>query len=65
MNLYPDQNGLMDWEDGYDTEEPENNRTEEELLHFVRNELVEAVFNGIKYNDINDMITLEVVENDR
>jgi hypothetical protein len=65
MNIYPDQNGLMDWEDGYDTEEPENNRTEEELLHFVRNELVEAVLNGIKYNDINDMITLEVVENDR
>lgn len=65
MNLYPDKNGLMDWEDGYDTEEPENNRTEEELLHFVRSELIEAVFNGIKYNDIEQMITLEVVEDDR
>jgi hypothetical protein len=64
MNIYPDQNGLMDWEDGYDTEEPENNRTEEELLHFVRSELVEALFNGIKYNDIEDMITLKVVEHD-
>jgi hypothetical protein len=65
MAIYPDQNGLMDWEDGYDTEEPENNRTEEELLEFVRSELIEAVFNGIKYNDINDIIALEVVENDR
>jgi len=65
MEVYPDENGLMDWEDEYDTEEPENNRTEEELLHFVRSELVEALFNGLKYNDINDMITLEVVENDR
>ena len=64
MEVYPDENGLMDWEDEYDTEEPENNRTEEELLDFVRSELVEAVFNGIKYNDINDMITLEVVEED-
>jgi len=65
MEVYPDENGLMDWEDEYDTEEPENNRTEEELLHFVRSELVEALFNGLKYNDIADMITAEVVEDDR
>jgi hypothetical protein len=54
----------MDWEDEYDTEEPENNRTEEELLDFVRSELVEALFNGLKYNEIEQMITVEVVEED-
>jgi hypothetical protein len=64
MDIYPDENGLMDWEDEYDTEEPENNRTEEELLHFVRSELVEALFNGLKYNEIEQMITVEVVEED-
>jgi hypothetical protein len=64
MEVYPDENGLMDWEDEYDTEEPENNRTEEELLDFVRSELVEALFNGLKYNDIEQMITVEVVEED-
>jgi hypothetical protein len=64
MEVYPDENGLMDWEDEYDTEEPENNRTEEELLDFVRSELVEALFNGLKYNEIEQMITVEVVEED-
>ena len=64
MEVYPDENGLMDWEDEYDTEEPENNRTEEELLDFVRSELVEALFNGLKYNEIADMIAVEVVEED-
>jgi len=64
MEIYPDENGLMDWEDEYDTENPEDTRTEEELLDFVRSELVEALFNGLKYNEIEQMITVEVVEED-
>jgi len=64
MEVYPDENGLMDWEDGYDTENPEENRSEEELLDFARSELLECLFNGLKYNDIAEMITVEVVEED-
>lgn len=64
MEIYPDENGLMDWEDGYDTENPEETRSEEELLDFARSELLECLFNGLKYNDLADMITVEVVEED-
>jgi len=65
LEVYPDENGLMDWEDGYDTENPEETRSEEELLDFARSELLECLFNGLKYNDIAEMITVEVVEDDR
>lgn len=64
MEIYPDENGLMDWEDGYDTENPEETRSEQELLDFAKSELLECLFNGLKYNDLADMITVEVVEED-
>lgn len=64
LEIYPDENGLMDWEDGYDTENPEETRSEQELLDFAKSELLECLFNGLKYNDLADMITVEVVEED-
>ena len=60
MDIYPDENGLMEWED-----EDHTPRTEQELLDFARSELLECLFNGLKYNEIADMITVEVVEDDR
>jgi DNA-directed RNA polymerase specialized sigma24 family protein len=60
MDIYPDENGLMEWED-----EDHTPRTEEDLLDFARSELLECLFNGLKYNEIADMITVEVVEDDR
>lgn len=60
MDIYPDENGLMEWED-----EDHTPRTEQELLDFARSELLECLFNGLKYDDIADMIVMEVVEDDR
>jgi hypothetical protein len=60
MDIYPDENGLMEWED-----EDHTPRTEEDLLDFARSELLECLFNGLKYNDIAEMVVMEVVEDDR
>ena len=60
MDIYPDENGLMEWED-----EDHTPRTEEDLLDFARSELLECLFNGLKYNDIAEMVVVEVVEDDR
>jgi hypothetical protein len=60
MDIYPDENGLMEWED-----EDHTPRTEQELLDFARSELLECLFNGLKYDDISDMVVMEVVEDDR
>ena len=65
MEIYPDENGLMDWEDEYDTENPRETRTEQELLDFAKSELLECLFNGLKYNEIESMVMTEVVEDDR
>lgn len=63
--IHPDENGLADWEDGYDTENPRKTRTEQELLDFAKSELLECLFNALKYNDLAEMITVEVVQDDR
>jgi hypothetical protein len=60
MDIYPDENGLMEWED-----EDQTPRTEQELLDFARSELLECLFNGLKYNEIESMVMTEVVEDDR
>ena len=60
LTLEPDENGLLDWQD-----EDEEGRTEEELIQFAREELAEIIFNGVKYNDIWNMIDVEVVDNVR
>lgn len=64
MDIYPDENGLLEWEDEFDPEDPKT-RTEQELLDFARSELLECLFNGLKYDDIADMVVMEVVEDDR
>jgi len=60
LEIYPDENGLMEWED-----EDHTPRTEEELLDFARSELMECLYNGLKYNEIESMVMTEVVEDDR
>ena len=57
FDIYPDENGTMEWED-----EDAEGRTEEELLDFVRSELLECLYNGLKYNEVSEMIDVEVVE---
>jgi len=59
MDIYPDESGLMEWEDEDDTP-----RTEEELLDLARSELLECLFNGLKYNDIAEMVVVETIEED-
>lgn len=46
----------------YELEEGEvpEPRTEEQVINYVRSELVEALYNGVKYNDLYNMV--DVVE---
>jgi len=44
-------------EDG-ETLEP---RTEEQIINYARSELVEALYNGVKYNDLYNMVDVVVV----
>ena len=45
-------------EDG-ETLEP---RSEEQIINYVRSELVEAIYNGVKYNDLYQMVDVVVVD---
>lgn len=37
-------------------------RTDEQLENAVVSELAEAIYNSVKYNDLEDMMTVEVIE---
>ncbi len=56
FDIYPDENGLMDWED-----EDDEGRNDEELLDFARSELLECLYNGLKYNEVSEMIDVEII----
>lgn len=63
----PDGNNYLEWEDEYLAEEDEfeeevEPRAEKELIEKLKHELIEMVFNGVKYNDLYDMVTVEVIE---
>ena len=55
-DIYPDENGLMEWED-----EESGSRTEADLIEYARDEMFELIMNGAKYNDIWNMIDVEVI----
>ncbi len=66
----PDKNNYLDWEDEYGIQEEDKDedfvaRSEEELINFLKNEMTEAIYNGLKYNDIWNMIDVEVVDDGR
>lgn len=48
----------------YDLEEDQElePRTEEQIINYVRSELVEALYNGVKYNDLYQMIDVVLVD---
>lgn len=58
FDIYPDENGLFDWQDDEDSQP----MTEEELMAFAKSELSEAIYNGLKYDEVLDMIEVEVIE---
>ena len=53
-----DEREFMEW-DLEEGEEPEP-RSEQEIINYVRSELVEALYNSVKYNDLYNMV--DVVE---
>lgn len=57
FDIYPEENSLLEqWqEDGVEM-------TEEQIINFAREELAEVIFNGVKYNEIWDMIDVEVID---
>lgn len=48
----------------YDLEEDQElePRTEEQIINSVRNELVEALYSGVKYNDLYQMVDVVLVD---
>lgn len=50
----------LEW-DLEEGEEPEP-RTEEQVINYVRSELVEALYNGVKYNDLYNMVDVVLVD---
>lgn len=48
----------------YDLEEDEvlEPRTEEQIINYARSELVEALYNGVKYNDLYQMVDVVLVD---
>jgi hypothetical protein len=58
FDIYPSENGLLEWQD----EDDDKPLTEEELSNYARSELLEALYNGLKYNEIEDMIEVEAIE---
>jgi len=60
FDIYPSDNGLLEWQD----EDDDKPLTEEELSNYARSELLEALYNGLKYDEIEDMIEVEAIEED-
>lgn len=48
------------WQDQEDYDDLK--RTDEQLENAVVSELAEAIYNSVKYNDLEDMMTVEVIE---
>ena len=60
FDIYPSDNGLLQWQ----VEDDDRPMTEEELSNYARSELLEVLYNGLKYNEIEDMIEVEAIEVD-
>lgn len=59
-----DENNYLHWEDEYEIEDEDKDedfepRTKENLISYITSELAEIVYSGIKYNNIEEMITIE------
>lgn len=55
-DVYPDENGLLEWDDPED-----GGRTDEELIAYAKQDMYELIMNGCKYDDIWNMIDVEIV----
>lgn len=61
FDIYPSENGLLEWQ----VEDDDRPMTEEELSNYARSELLEVLYNGLKYDEIEDMIEVEAIEEDK
>ena len=48
-----------DWADEDEVLEP---RSQEQIINYVRSELVEALYSSVKYNDLYNMVDVVVVD---
>jgi len=63
----PDENNYLHWEDEYEIEDEDKDedfvpRPEGQLITLLKNELGEAITNGLNRDELWNMITIEVVE---
>jgi hypothetical protein len=63
----PDENNYLHWEDEYEIEDEDKDedfvpRPEGQLITLLRNELGEAITNGLNRDELWNMISVEVVE---
>jgi len=55
-DIVPLEDGLLEWQD-----EDETPMTHEELIRYTRSEMFEIITNGVKYDDLWNMIDVEVI----
>jgi hypothetical protein len=55
-DITPLEDGLLEWQD-----EDETPMTHEELIRYARSEMFEIITNGVKYDDLWNMIDVEVI----
>jgi hypothetical protein len=63
----PDENNYLHWEDEYEIEDEDKDedfvpRPEGQLITLLQNELGEAITNGLNRDELWNMISVEVVE---
>ena len=56
----PDENNMLEWEDETDTP-----RNEDELIHKLKNEVEEIIWDATKRNEVWNLLDLIEVVNDR
>jgi len=63
----PDENNYLHWEDEYEIEDEDKDedfvpRPKGQLITLLRNELGEAITNGLNRDELWNMISVEIVE---
>lgn len=57
-----DEKGVLENEYDYLDEDDDLTRTPEQMERYAKEELLEALYNGVKYNDLYNMIDVVLVE---
>jgi hypothetical protein len=57
-----DEKGITEGEYDYRDEDEDFSRTPEQMAEYAKTELLDALYNGVKYNDLYSMIDVITIE---